>query len=207
MPGARSGGTGSRASRPSSSATLAVSTSASAGASTTTQPASSASSVRRPPALGGRPRTPGAAERSRSGPESWESSCTTSSASRGLWTSMLDRTGSPGMRARRGSGPEYSAGPGRPSPRPHPTPRRRGAQSARSALAADLLVELDAVALLGRLAAFLSAPAADLPQEVVAVPLLGGLAALAAGLGPAHLLGVRHPTTSFTEPVALVARG
>src|SRR4029450_3173290 len=77
-------------------------------------------------------------------------------------------------------------------------------KSARTALAADLLVELDPVALLGRLAALLAAHPADLPEEVVTVPLLGGLAALAAGLSPAHFLGLRHPTTSSHDPVALV---
>src|SRR5512132_1593563 len=83
-------------------------------------------------------------------------------------------------------------------PRPRSTtPTTWGPRSARAALAADLLVELDPVPLLGRLAALLAPHPADLAEEVVAVALLGGLAALAAGLGPAHLRGVRHPTTSF----------
>src|SRR4029453_9012792 len=85
-------------------------------------------------------------------------------------------------------------------PRPRSTtPTTWGPGSARAALAADLLVELDPVPLLGRLAALLAPHPADLPEEVVAVALLGGLAALAAGLGPAHLRGVRHPTTSFPD--------
>src|SRR4029453_8349559 len=83
-------------------------------------------------------------------------------------------------------------------PRPRSTtPTTWGPGSARAALAADLLVELDPVPLLGRLAALLAPHPADLAKEVVAVALLGGLATLAAGLGPAHLRGVRHPTTSF----------
>src|SRR5215212_9472598 len=196
-PGARSGGTGSRSSRPSSSATLAVSTSASAGASTTTHPASSASRVGRPTATGGRPSTPGAADRSRSGPGSWESSCTTSSASRWLWTSMLDRTGSPEREHGGRASPSIAGGRSSHAPASVGHPNDVERRSARAALAADLLVELDPVPLLGRLAALL----ADLPEEVVAVALLGGLATLATGLGPAHLRGVRHPTTS--SPIRL----
>src|SRR4029453_5560355 len=82
-------------------------------------------------------------------------------------------------------------------PRPRSTtPTTWGPGSARGGLAADLLVELDPVPLLGRFAALLAPPPADLPKEVAPVALLGGLATLAAGLGPAHLRGVRHPTTS-----------
>src|SRR4029450_3653701 len=81
------------------------------------------------------------------------------------------------------------------------TPTTRGPSSARAAFAADLLVELDPVALLGRLAALLPPHAADLPEEVVTVALLGGLATLASGLGSAHFLSVRHPTTS--SPIRL----
>src|SRR3954451_15975952 len=62
------------------------------------------------------------------------------------------------------------------------------------ALAPDTLVELDAVALLGGLAALAAAHAPDLPEEVVAVPLLRGLATLATGFDPAHLFRVRHVT-------------
>src|SRR5512132_1908760 len=100
------------------------------------------------------------------------------------------------MRARRSSAPEYSGRPEQSCPGLGRRPQRRGARSARSALAADLLLELDPVPRLGRLAALFAAHPADLPEAVVAVALLGGLATLATGLGPAHLRGVRHPTTS-----------
>src|SRR5215208_2958682 len=87
-------------------------------------------------------------------------------------------------------------------PRPRSvTPTTWGDGSARAALAADLLVELDPVALLGRLAALLAAHPADLSEEVVAVALLRGLPSFAPGLGSAHLLRFRHPTTS--SPIRL----
>ena len=53
----------------------------------------------------------------------------------------------------------------------------------RSALAADRLVELDAVALLGGVATLLAADAADALEELRSVALLGGETALSAGLG------------------------
>jgi hypothetical protein len=53
-----------------------------------------------------------------------------------------------------------------------------------SAFAADPLVELHAVALLGRIAAFLSADTADLTEELLTVTLLGGHAALPTGFRP-----------------------
>src|SRR4029453_10797278 len=96
--------------------------------------------------------------------------------------------------------PSIAGGRGE-SPGLSPVPRPPGPRSARPALAPDLLVELDPVALLGRLAALLPPHPADLAEEVVAVALLGRLATLASGLGSAHLLRFRHPTTS--SPIRL----
>src|SRR6266516_5176104 len=94
-----------------------------------------------------------------------------------------------------GSGPEYRGAPGHRGLRSW---RRVGGSSARPSLPANALVELDSVALLGGLAAFLATHSADLAEEVVAVALLRRLATLPASLGPGHLLRVRawHWTTS-----------
>ena len=56
-----------------------------------------------------------------------------------------------------------------------------------AAQAPDLLVELDAVALLGGFPAFLAADLADLAEMVFSVTRLGRPAAFAASLGSAHL--------------------
>src|SRR5262249_40120044 len=80
--------------------------------------------------------------------------------------------------------------------RPPPSPDRRRAASSRrallagTALAPDLLVELDAVAALGGVAALLAADLPDLAEEVGAVALLGGPSTPAAGLGPGHPLAL-----------------
>src|SRR6266545_7812376 len=76
---------------------------------------------------------------------------------------------------------------------------RGGSRLAGAALAADPLVELDAVPLLGGLAAFPATKASDLAEEVVSVALLCGLPALSARLSPAHFPGFLHPTTSCSE--------
>src|SRR5438874_404479 len=80
----------------------------------------------------------------------------------------------------------------------------RGAPLAGAALAADLLVELDAVAALRRIAALLAPDLADLAEELVAVAPLRGQPTLPTGLGPAHLHLLGH-TRSL--PLASVVRG
>src|SRR5207244_4440897 len=92
---------------------------------------------------------------------------------------------------------------GRP-PRRRVRPDRRraawGEALAGPALAADLLVELDAVAALGGVAALLPPDPPDLAEELGAVPLLRRQAALAAGLGSRHPAAIdralRHAITS-----------
>ena len=53
--------------------------------------------------------------------------------------------------------------------------------------APDLLIELDAIALLGRLAAFLAANLADLAEMVFSIAFLGRPSALSTSLSSAHL--------------------
>src|SRR5436190_16527702 len=66
-----------------------------------------------------------------------------------------------------------------------------------AALAADLLIELDAVAAFRGVAALLSADLADLSEEFVAVASLGGETALSACLRSAHLHLFRHADLPF----------
>src|SRR5437870_12147637 len=73
-----------------------------------------------------------------------------------------------------------------------------------AALAADLLIELDAVAAFGGVAALLPADLADLAEEFVAVASLGGETALPARLRPAHLHLLGHADRPFRPKSALL---
>jgi hypothetical protein len=64
-----------------------------------------------------------------------------------------------------------------------------------AALAADPLVELDAVSPLGGVAALLSTDPADPAEELVTVALLGGETTLTSGLSSGHLLLLHGPTS------------